>query len=313
MTLKAVIFGSIGSFSETSRIQLESFNEALLQNGLKQQWDEKEYIEFLKIQGGINRLKIIFPENSPQVLEMIHSEKTRLFQQKLAEGESFLRIGFEAFCEMLLQNNILIGLASTTFLESIEAILKSLNTISRENFTFIGHQGLTQRQKPDPEIYEMALREMGVKKDEVLAFEDTRLSLMSPMHAGIKTIAIPGELSSGQDFSEATLVIQQYSDLDLERLNEFFFLNKINELRENIQSVFIGFWNLMICMESKHFHFKELDIIHFQMCDSVFFQLLEGALRCISKSSISIFPGFHVPNTKPLQQRQPNQSPKCPV
>ena len=220
MTLKAVIFGSIGSFSETSRIQLESFNEALSQNGLKQQWDEKEYIEFLKIQGGLNRLKQVFPESSPQVLEKIHFDKTRLFQQKLVEGESFLRIGFEAFCEMLLQNNILIGLASTTFLDSIDAILKSLNTISRENFAFIGHQGLTQRQKPDPEIYEIALREMGVKKDEVLAFEDTRLSLMSPIHAGIKTIAIPGELSSGQDFSEATLVIQQYSDLDLERLNE---------------------------------------------------------------------------------------------
>ena len=220
MTLKAVIFGSIGSFSETSRIQLESFNEALSQNGLKQQWDEKEYIEFLKIQGGLNRLKQIFPESNPQVLENIHSDKTRLFQQKLAEGESFLRTGFEAFCEMLLQNNILIGLASTTFLDSIDAILKSLNTISREKFAFIGHQGLTQRQKPDPEIYEIALREMGVKKDEVLAFEDTRLSLMSPIHAGIKTIAIPGELSSGQDFSEATLVIQQYSDLDLERLNE---------------------------------------------------------------------------------------------
>jgi len=220
MTLKAVIFGSIGSFSETSRIQLESFNEALSQNGLKQQWDEKEYIEFLKIQGGLNRLKQVFPESSPQVLEKIHSDKTRLFQQKLAEGESYLRTGFEAFCEMLLQNNILIGLASTTFLDSIDAILKSLNTISRENFAFIGHQGLTLRQKPDPEIYEIALREMGVKKEEVLAFEDTRLSLMSPIHAGIKTIAIPGELSSGQDFSEATLVIQQYSDLDLERLNE---------------------------------------------------------------------------------------------
>ena len=220
MTLKAVIFGSIGSFSETSRIQLESFNEALSQNGLKHQWDEKEYIEFLKIQGGLNRLKQVFPESSPQVLEKIHSDKTRLFQQKLAEGESFLRTGFEAFCEMLLQNNILIGLASTTFLDSIDGILKSLNTISRENFAFIGHQGLTQRQKPDPEIYEIALREMGVKKEEVLAFEDTRLSLMSPIHAGIKTIAIPGELSSGQDFSEATLVIQQYSDLDLERLNE---------------------------------------------------------------------------------------------
>ena len=220
MTLKAVIFGSIGSFSETSRLQLESFNEALSQNGLKHHWDEKGYIEFLKIQGGLNRLKQVFPESSPQVLEKIHSDKTRLFQQKLAEGKSLLRTGFEAFCEMLLQNNILIGLASTTFLDSIDAILKSLNTISKENFAFIGHQGLTQRQKPDPEIYEIALREMGVKKEEVLAFEDTRLSLMSPIHAGIKTIAIPGELSNGQDFSEATLVIQQYSDLDLERLNE---------------------------------------------------------------------------------------------
>ena len=97
MTLKAVIFGSIGSFSETSRIQLESLNEALSQNGLKQQWDEKEYIEFLKIQGGLNRLKKFFPESSPQVLEKIHSDKTLLFQQKLAEGESFLRTGFEAF------------------------------------------------------------------------------------------------------------------------------------------------------------------------------------------------------------------------
>ena len=222
MTLKAVIFGSIGSFSETSRIQLESFNEALSQSGLKHHWDEKEYIEFLKIQGGLNRLKRVFPESSPQLLEKIHSDKTRLFQQKLTEGESFLRTGFESFCEMLLQNNILIGLASTTFLDSINAILKSLNTISRENFAFIGHQGLTQRQKPDPEIYEMALREMGVKKDEVLAFEDTRLSLMSPIHAGIKPIAIPGELSTGQDFSEAPLVIQQYSDLDLERLNVIF-------------------------------------------------------------------------------------------
>ena len=155
-------------------------------------------------------LKQAFLESNPQVLEKIHSDKTRLFQQKLAEGESFLRIGFEAFCEMLLQNNILIGLASTTFLDSIDAILKSLNTISRENFAFIGHQGLTQRQKPDPEIYEIALREMGVKKEEVVAFEDTRLSLMSPIHAGIKTIAIPVIISNQRkrDGIPARLAIQ---------------------------------------------------------------------------------------------------------
>ena len=35
----------------------------------------------------------------------------------------------------------------------------------------------------------------------------------------------------------------------------------------------------MICMESKYFHFKELDIIDFQMCDSVFFQYLWRSLK----------------------------------
>ena len=32
-------------------------------------------------------------------------------------------------------------------------------------------------------------------------------------------------------------------------------------------------------MESKHFHFKELDKIHFQKCDSVFFNSFEGAFE----------------------------------
>ena len=62
MTLKAVFFGSIGSFSETSRLQLESFNESMKINQINEIWDEKEYIEYLKISGGINRLKSILPK-----------------------------------------------------------------------------------------------------------------------------------------------------------------------------------------------------------------------------------------------------------
>ena len=43
MTLKAVFFGSIGSFSETSKLQLDSFNESMKLNKNNRVWNEKEY------------------------------------------------------------------------------------------------------------------------------------------------------------------------------------------------------------------------------------------------------------------------------
>ena len=51
MTLKAVFFGSIGSFSETSKLQLDSFNESIKIKKINQVWNEKEDIElsFFKI------------------------------------------------------------------------------------------------------------------------------------------------------------------------------------------------------------------------------------------------------------------------
>ena len=43
----------------------------------------------------------------------------------------------------------------------------------------------------------------------------------------------------------------------------------------------------MNCIESKHFHLKELVVIHFQMCDSVFFEYLCRSLKQIINFNLS--------------------------
>ena len=223
MTLKAVFFGSIGSFSETSRLQLESFNESMKINQINEIWDEKEYIEYLKISGGINRLKSILPNQMDvNILQKVHYDKTQIFQQKILKSRSLIRPGFEQLCEELLTNNILLGIASTTSLQTIENILLGLKSIEISDFNFIAHSETVNKQKPDPQVYKICLEELNVQESESVAFEDTTSSLNSVLSAGIKGIAIPGNLSLNQDFSKAQIRLNEFSEIDFKGLQELF-------------------------------------------------------------------------------------------
>ena len=223
MTLKAVFFGSIGSFSETSRLQLDSFNESMKINQINEIWDEKEYIEYLKISGGINRLKSILPKQMDvNILQKVHYDKTQIFQQKILKSRSLIRPGFEQLCEELLTNNILLGIASTTSLQTIENILLGLKSIEISDFNFIAHSETVNKQKPDPQVYKICLEELNVQESESVAFEDTTSSLNSVLSAGIKGIAIPGNLSLNQDFSKAQIRLNEFSEIDFKGLQELF-------------------------------------------------------------------------------------------
>ena len=221
MTLKAVFFGSIGSFSETSRLQLDSFNESMKINQIDEIWDEKEYIGYLKISGGINRLKSILSKQMDEnILQKIHYDKTKIFQQKILKSRSLIRPGFEQLCEELLANNILLGIASTTSLQTIENILLGLKSIKISDFNFIAHSGTVNKQKPDPQVYKICLEKLNVQEIESVAFEDTTSSLNSVISAGIKGIAIPGNLSLNQDFSMAQIKLNEFSDIDFKGLKD---------------------------------------------------------------------------------------------
>ena len=210
---KAVIFGAIGAFSETSNLQRQTFNRALALNGIDKPWNTEEYRDLIKkFQGGMNRLEQTFPDSSQQMLESIYEEKNRLFLSGLVEKDHLLP-DFEVFCKTVLENDMRIAIASTTHLETIDAILANLKDITRDDFAFIGHMGMVQNVKPAPDIYNVALDSLGLKPTEVVAIEDTHTNLESAIRAGIEhTIALPGAMCKDQDFSKAQLVLDGYSN-----------------------------------------------------------------------------------------------------
>jgi HAD superfamily hydrolase (TIGR01509 family) len=69
-----------------------------------------------------------------------------------------------------------------------------------------------ERGKPDPAIYLLAARRLGVEPRECLAFEDSPVGARAALAAGMRVVAIP---SASQDFSE----VQPH--LTLRALDEF--------------------------------------------------------------------------------------------
>ena len=69
--------------------------------------------------------------------------------------------------------------------------------------------------KPDPEVYRTALERLGLPAVQCLAFEDTYNGVAAAIGAGIPVVVTPSMYSAGQDFSSATMVLDDMTQFSL--------------------------------------------------------------------------------------------------
>ena len=90
-------------------------------------------------------------------------------------------------------------------------LLKScLNENPEEIFSFISTGDLVQKKKPSPDLYKLVLAEMNLMPEECLAFEDSRIGLVSAKRANIKTAVNPSQYSLGDNFDEADYYLTSF-------------------------------------------------------------------------------------------------------
>jgi HAD superfamily hydrolase (TIGR01509 family) len=71
----------------------------------------------------------------------------------------------------------------------------------------------TLRNKPAPDCYLLAMKELGLQPHECIAFEDTEHGVQAAADAKIACFAIPHALSKGQNFSRATAVFSSFEEV----------------------------------------------------------------------------------------------------
>jgi HAD superfamily hydrolase (TIGR01509 family) len=76
------------------------------------------------------------------------------------------------------------------------------------------------RTKPDPALFATAVERLGVDPAHAVAFEDSHHGTVAARAAGLTCVAVPNRVTTGQDFTAATLVAPSLEDLTIPLLED---------------------------------------------------------------------------------------------
>jgi len=226
--MKAVIFDVDGTLADTEDAHREAFNDAFAKAGLDWNWDRKLYKHLLSVTGGKQRIRFFLEENHPEFLERddidelipaLHKSKTDFFVGRLQNGQVPLRPGIEDLINECRAKDMTIAIATTTTPVNVETLLKvNLGDESLNWFACIGDGGKVPNLKPEPDVYDWVVDQLGLDAKETLALEDSRNGLVSCERAGVPCLIVTNDYTLGQDFGGCIEEWESYQGVTLAKL-----------------------------------------------------------------------------------------------
>ena len=219
--LRALIFDVDGTLAGTEEGHRRAFNAAFRLHGLNWSWSASEYAQLLQITGGKERLDAYMSRLAPtqtmpqqrEAVAAIHATKSATYRDLVVRGELSLRTGVRRLIRAARADGLLLAIASTTSPGNVAALLESqLPGTAGGWFDVIATGDVVARKKPAPDIYRLALEQLGVCADEAVAFEDSMIGVQAAKAAGLFTVAVPSSWTAGQDLAAADVTLASLGD-----------------------------------------------------------------------------------------------------
>ncbi len=177
--------------------------------GLDWAWDADLYRQLLKVSGGKERIRhyaeVYAPPGSATALAKIsalHADKTERYAKSVVKGEVSARPGIKRLVRQAHNNGLRLGVATTTTLCNVEALLKAFfGSDARHLFSVIAAGDIVPRKKPAPDIYLYACERLGLSPSACVAVEDSENGVLSARGAGLAVIATPSFYASEETIS----------------------------------------------------------------------------------------------------------------
>ncbi len=228
MPIEALIFDVDGTLADTEEAHRSAFNEAFRQHRLGWHWSREDYRSLLDVTGGKERITAYIDGLGLRGSERfwlvdlvpeLHAEKTRIYGAFVAEGGVPLRPGVEALLDDALACGCRLAIASTTTAANIDALLHAtLGPRGLDRFSVIACGDQVRRKKPAPDIYKLALANLGLDADRAIAVEDSANGLRSAQAAGLWTLVTPNFWTEASDLSAADLLRADLNGLSFDEL-----------------------------------------------------------------------------------------------
>jgi beta-phosphoglucomutase-like phosphatase (HAD superfamily) len=82
----------------------------------------------------------------------------------------------------------------------------------RSHFAAIFAGDVVSRKKPDPEIYNLAARQLNLEPAQCVVVEDSRNGFLAAQAAGMHCIVTTNGYTEHEDFSQVDLVVSELGD-----------------------------------------------------------------------------------------------------
>jgi beta-phosphoglucomutase-like phosphatase (HAD superfamily) len=216
MSIEALIFDVDGTLADTEEAHRVAFNLAFERHRLGWSWSRTEYRMLLNVTGGKERIAAYVAElpvaatarnRLLALVPAVHAEKTRFYSSVVGDGGVPLREGVAQLLDDALAAGCRLAIASTTTAVNIDALLgATLGPRGLDMFSVIACGDQVRAKKPAPDIYRLALANLGLTPERAIAFEDSPNGLAAANAAGLRTVVTPTFWTEGSDFSAAGLV-----------------------------------------------------------------------------------------------------------
>lgn len=224
---RALIFDCDGVLADTERDgHLPAFNETFAHFELPVRWSEDDYAEVLRIGGGKERLASLLtpafveaaglPQDEAAQQDLVrqwHKEKTGRYTAKVRAGELPGRPGIARIVDEAHAAGWILAVASTSAEESVRAVLEHAVGPAAAAWFSVFAGDVVPRKKPAPDIYVLALDQLGVDASDAVVVEDSANGLRAALAAGLTTVVTVSSYTTDEDFTGAALVVDSLGDL----------------------------------------------------------------------------------------------------
>lgn len=211
--LEALIFDVDGTLSETEDVHLAAFNDAFADAGLGWQWDPALYEALLMVTGGKERIVHYLrshglPPMPQDAVAALHAAKTARYGERVQAGGLTLRPGIARLIAEARSAGVALAIATTTSRPNVDALLTmTLGPEAPGWFAMIAAGDMVAAKKPAPDVYELALRQLGVEPRCCVALEDSENGVASAVAAGVPTVVTVSRYSTRHVFAGALAVL----------------------------------------------------------------------------------------------------------
>lgn len=151
---------------------------------------KRGYKTNIQSQGRKKGINNMIPNVSEETLNRISKNKSLYYEEYIKDGVEVYSDAF-LLIKALAETDIILGVVSSS--SYARYILEKIQLKDYFSIIIAGTEGLNIENKPEPDIYELAIKKLGISSDEVLIIEDSVSGIKAGLKANCTVVGIERE------------------------------------------------------------------------------------------------------------------------